>query len=370
MDSEQKLNLFSDKFVHVDSPFAEQKYDEKNDSTIFFPMRKGKCNHVPKHDKQRECDGYTLVPFTDSHLTQHLKGQRTYAPYQISPKDATIKWLCFDIDSYNEVEEDAIKEKVREVARKIYATFGPHHCLVEQSGSKGYHVWLFFDEPIHVSQGFALGHKLTQMIPTDKNINIEIYPKQQSAKVLGNTVKLPLGIHQKTKSRCLFVKSSFEPYSNDEQWEALSKVLSVSSEWVTTNIKITQPPKDEEGGGYRKFNTYVPLCLTEILEHGCGEGIRDEAAFRESAYLESKGIPFDLGRSLLETWNTKNSPPLDSDALDLKIEQGYSGNYSWKPCHLSTFDSHCHSACMYFQKKVEKRWYTEHESPIGVISYD
>lgn len=372
MNSQEKVQLMMERFVNDNSRFAEQIYVDGTDphskrkkGVYFFPVRNGYCNHEPRH-KLKDCPDVTEVIFTSSHMMEHLKGERTYAPYQISQNN-TIKWVCFDIDSYHDVDPSLIHEKVRAVAANIYKKLGPNHCLVEKSGSKGFHVWIFFSEPIDVALGFALGHELVQEIPTTNDIHIEIYPKQQTNKVFGNTVKLPLGIHQKTGERCWFVGSSFTP--RDDQWSALSNVKTIDTSWVKHNItpRFKRVVKDSPN----TFKSYAPLCLSTILEEGCSEGIRDEAAFREACYLRDKGIPSSLASVLLDEWNKRNTPPLDDDELTLKIEQAYGENYPFRPCHLPQFDGFCRSSCVFFERKVHQRWFQQKEkTPVGVISRD
>jgi hypothetical protein len=106
------------------------------------------------------------------------------------------------------------------------------------------------------------------------------------------------------------------------------------------------------------------------MEQGCSEGMRDEAAFRIACYFREKEIPQKLAETSMDTWNRQNQPPLEDDDLNVKIESAYSADYPYRPCHLPAFDSSCHSACAFFERKVQNRWFSKDTSPIGVISRD
>lgn len=372
MNRQQKLQTMMERFVHPNSDFAQQIYADGSrklkEGTYFFRVTQGECTHNPPHKRKKHCEDVVSVPFNEDYLAEHLKGQRTYAPYQIS-KDGNVKWVCFDVDAYAESTTEEIQNVTKAVARSIQKTFGPNHCLVEESGSKGYHIWIFFTQPVDVGKAFALGHKLVQTIEKPDTINIEIYPKQQSNKVFGNTVKLPLGIHQKTNKRCVFVNARFE--AHEDQWGKLKNVQAIEASWVSDNVEVEkqEPRPIQVATTATEYGPYTPLCLVDILRDGCQEGIRDEAAFREACYFRDKGIPQDLAYGLMQEWNKKNSPPLDQDDLVLKVEQAYISGYSWRPCHLPAFDHVCHSACQYFDKKKDMRWFSD-TSAIGKISRD
>jgi len=85
--------------------------------------------------------------------------------------------------------------------------------LMEDSGYKGRHLWLFFEvpEPARVVHQFGSLVLRTFDVRTP-DIQIEFFPKQGSVGGgLGNLIKLPLGIHRRTGRRSRFLQPDGTP---------------------------------------------------------------------------------------------------------------------------------------------------------------
>lgn len=357
--TQEKLDLMWKRFINDDGDvwFAMMKYDEEKNDTFYFPMRSGWCSHEPKH-KRKECPDVKIAHFDKDYLMEHLQGKKTYAVYQVS-KTNTVKWLCLDIDYGDETADAALR-----LGREIYKLFGSDKFLIEFSGSKGYHVWLFFDTPLPAGYAMSLGHMLSQRIEVPAGAAIEIYPKQTSRKLTGNAVKLPLGVHQKSGNRCMFqrpTKSGLVEY--EDQWQALEDVEPLSTKMIMERFSEFESDRPRT----KTTAENAPSCLIEIMDKGVQPGFKDEPAFRLACYLRSKGIPEDLATSMLREWNLKNVEPLDEDVLERKIESGYSDEYSYLPCGSVLFDHVCVSTCPFFKGKERIRWKDKTKSPKGVI---
>lgn len=361
LSTAEKLNLMQDLFVHEHSAFAEQVYEEDK-GVMFYPKREGWCNHTPKH-RPRDCPDVHEIDFNNRFLMEHLKGEKTYAPYQL--KGGKIKWVCIDIDGYHNVSNTDLKSMTLELAAAIHTHVGPKTFLVEQSGSKGYHLWIFFSEPVMVDRGFALGHWITSLVESPPGMNLEVYPKQTRNKLFGNTVKLPLGIHQKTKTRCWFVNAKFESYENP--WQQMIDVNRVTPEWVEQHVPKVQMKTREASFDE---NDPTPMCFTKLLDEGGNEGVRDEAAFRIACYMRYVGLPERYAERMLFDWNTINTPMLDDEQLSMKIESAYGEPYRWLPCGSPAFDAYCSSTCYFWNAKVRRRWPNKNKDPRGIISYE
>jgi hypothetical protein len=75
------------------------------------------------------------------------------------------------------------------------------NILVEDTGGRGYHLWILFEPPIPALVAYYVGRKFEQQ----PKVKCEVFPKQKVVEAFGNLVKLPLGVHRKTGQRPKFV---------------------------------------------------------------------------------------------------------------------------------------------------------------------
>ena len=131
-----------------------------------------------------------------SHLISHLQGTKTIG---IFSGDVYSKYLCFDIDTGSYRKAQA-RNDVRVLVWSLISEFDiPREYIpVADSGNKGYHVYLFFNDVIHVDYLRAFYHEVLDRTGYSAS-DIEFRPTATQG------VKLPLGIHQKTGKRCYFV---------------------------------------------------------------------------------------------------------------------------------------------------------------------
>ncbi len=174
-------------------------------------------------------------PLTDSLICDHLKGLKRIGAFLIG-KDNTVKTGCIDLDRDNKNELQKI------VAALIENNFFPY---LERSKSKGYHVWIFFDEPIKA----ATVRKVLSRILKKAGIDgIEVFPKQDELNPdngLGNYVFLPEQGDSVKKERTVFVNFNFEPFP--DQWEHLSKVYRTKTENILSMADgIQEEPKAQQ----------------------------------------------------------------------------------------------------------------------------
>lgn len=147
-------------------------------------------------------EGYLSIkePLTLQLIKKHLLGLITIGVYQLL--EIMIKWACLDFDK-NTLEDFENAKRLFNYLKEL-----GYHPLMEMSGGGEYkcHIWIFADTAAEVMEDF-LGTicTKTQIFPN------EIFPKQPQVKEggFGNLVKLPLGIHQKTKQRSYFLDDNF-----------------------------------------------------------------------------------------------------------------------------------------------------------------
>src|SRR3990167_7021040 len=132
--------------------------------------------------------------FTIENIKEHMNGNRTYGTYQINPKTNQIKWVCFDFDGEN---PDGELPKAKALVERLKSR--GFHPLLEFSGKKGYHVWIFC-EPIDAVWARNWGKKVGDGIEYS-----ELFPKQDTVEGdgYGNLVKIPMGLHRGSGKRSL-----------------------------------------------------------------------------------------------------------------------------------------------------------------------
>ncbi|MGZ4518801.1 MAG: TOTE conflict system archaeo-eukaryotic primase domain-containing protein [Mycobacteriaceae bacterium] len=147
-------------------------------------------------------------PLTVDDVDEHLAGQWSIGTYVINPiaEKCYVNFVVFDLDTYEKTELDTLKECVMYAVDPL-ADPGAYECLLlESSGGKGHHVWLFFDQPIEAYRARAwleasFWPRWNQRSETGRAL--EVFPKQDriSEGGFGNLVKLPLGVHARTGVR-------------------------------------------------------------------------------------------------------------------------------------------------------------------------
>jgi len=132
------------------------------------------------------CDRDTSTANYHDRILMHLAGTRPMGvyPMHVLNHEWVVNWGCIDFDEGEEASL-AYARNVHAVLREFGIT-----AWVERSRSKGYHVWVFLDEPVEASivRTALLGACQVVGAPTK-----EINPKQTSLSEgqLGNYVRLP-----------------------------------------------------------------------------------------------------------------------------------------------------------------------------------
>jgi len=106
-------------------------------------INRNDCFAVMKDDVNE----YTVIKefLFPKYFKDHIDGKITLGLFQISKDRDKIKWLCWDFDAESESEESL--RIVFEDAKKLYEYLvnEGYAPLLEFSGRRDCHVWLFFD---------------------------------------------------------------------------------------------------------------------------------------------------------------------------------------------------------------------------------
>ncbi|MDK2792941.1 MAG: hypothetical protein PWQ25_1804 [Deferribacteres bacterium] len=239
-----KDKYFKDIFDNsMEEKIIELSYTNETVSLLFtlFGGREGVYARQWKNSEG--ATGYIPVrePLSEKVIKNHLNGNITIGIYQ-HRLDSTVNWICFDVDIAKHILKNVLSndEKFKEydfLCHKIAVSICKE-CekfnispIIENSGYKGRHVWIFLEKPVpaRIAKRFAESVKINikEIIP---EISVEIFPKQNFVKQdgTGNLVKLPLGIHLANGKRSFFVDKKGSEIANIDEF--LKKVERVSDQ--------------------------------------------------------------------------------------------------------------------------------------------
>lgn len=140
---------------------------------------------------------------TQELIEDHIGGKITLACYPLLDNRCTLG--CFDIDysrehNFGDNERNIIKEVVKQIVIILNdLVIRQQQIYGEWSGSRGFHLWLFFREPVQASFVRQMFNICLGKVTLPENVDIEIYPKQDATREgVGNCIKVPFGIHRRT----------------------------------------------------------------------------------------------------------------------------------------------------------------------------
>lgn len=234
----------------------------------------------------------TVWALNDYMLTRHLEGVNTYGIFNANTVN---KFITFDIDYADNRDMarwatykiiDALENEFHISRKDIHVSF---------SGNKGYHVDLFFDKAIKLTDSKSFYHAVLAVADLESN-NVEFRPTYTQA------VKIPPGIHQKTDSRCWFVDNvtlelieSFDYLNEVEPMDhaiILDALIEITPEQLAefdqvrerTNVDITVVTESQ---AFSK--------VTDILKAGrlLGSNTRHETTVLLAAFCNTQGYEQD-----------------------------------------------------------------------------
>ncbi len=235
--------------------------------------------------------GYSPIrePFTLKVAKNHLMGNYTIGLYQLR-EDNTVEFLVFDIDVSKKFLKDYFSsEKIHDEIERIFKRMvsdivsflkeNQIKAYVEDSGFKGYHIWVFLDKPLSAALGRTFGMYVLQKLKIEEDmVYIEIFPKQMFLKGkdrLGNLIKLPLGIHRRSGKRSLFLNDELLPPKDQLSFlleiektekDRVVELCDVLKDELPPLDFVKQPPKDIEKEKEfvieddREFNILIRRC--------------------------------------------------------------------------------------------------------------
>ncbi len=118
--------------------------------------------------------------------------------------------------------------------------------LWEDSGGKGYHLWLCFSEPVSAKAVRQWAAKwLDGFRPFPEGVLVEIFPKQDrlAPGALGSLLRLPLGRHPETGRKSFFLLSDGQPAKDD--WAILASTPPINPRIFLSDERNLEAEKSE-----------------------------------------------------------------------------------------------------------------------------
>ncbi|MHC4680641.1 MAG: TOTE conflict system archaeo-eukaryotic primase domain-containing protein [Planctomycetota bacterium] len=243
-------------------------------------------------------------------------------------------------------------------------------AYIERSKSKGYHVWMFFEE------GGVLARKarlVARKILADMGRpTTEVFPKQDALAggvSYGNFIHAPLfGVHV-PKGRTVFVDPAEPTQVYPDQWELLARVQRVPEvrlDGVIKSCHIEQPnpPEEESRPASRNESNDstspfgLPPCARRMLAEGVTSCQR-VSCFRLAVHLKRYGVPHDLALVMLKAWARKNRPTdgkriITNAEITYQAKCAFQNSYRSFGCEESAIAAYCDEDCPLYAYTVGK----------------
>lgn len=246
------FNLFMNLFAGREDMYAEEK--EINGHRKYEPV---------------------MQPLTLMEIRSQLAGERTIATY-VQRSNATAHFLVLDIDISKKVLLTHTEEKD---FRKYYKAAGEYVKKVldilkqmgimgypEESGYRGYHVWIFCKEWISVRYINLLSDCILKRIPENEDIQVEMFPNKTHLKAgrAGQAIKLPYGLHTQTGRQGYLCERDLSRVDDIDAY--MKGIVSYSLNEIKRMI-------GKAAGYQEKEKTAVPLILEATDLTGLNSGI-------------------------------------------------------------------------------------------------
>ena len=296
-------------------------------------------------------------PVTDQVLLAHLTGTRSYGVYLLVGNKIGALAVDFDIDDVS----------LPIVFVDIACKYGIP-AYIERSKSKGYHVWIFFEENgVLARKARLVAKKILADIHAE---GIEMFPKQDSLNTkttYGNFINAPLFGQLVAKGRTVFLDMTEFATPYPDQWAFLDTVQRISEETleeIITTYNLTSPDH-HNAKTTTKTNIStknepspfgLPLCARRMLAEGVSSYQR-VVCFRLAVNLKRTGLPYDLALVTLKTWAKKNKPvdskrTITESEIESQTECAYRSSYRSLGCEDPAVTVFCDQNCLLYQQRI------------------
>ena len=299
------------------------------------------------------------VVVTDEVILAHLTGKQSYGVYLLVGDRTGALAVDFD-------EDDLYLPTSFVAGAKRYGM----PAYIERSKSKGYHVWIFFE------QGGVLARKarlVAKRILSDiGKPATEIFPKQDvlaDRVSYGNFINAPLFGALVPKGRTIFVDPVEPTKPYPDQWELLQKVQRVPEprlDAIIESCKLLEqdhadkrPESNNRTASDKNTSPFgLPPCARRMLADGVSSYQR-VSCFRLAVHLKRNGMPYDLALIVLKAWAQKNQPAegkriITEREIEYQTKCAFENTYRSFGCEDPAIAAHCDENCPLFAYTVGK----------------
>jgi len=293
-----------------------------------FRGRDDACGRLSKDEKKAWCND---TPVTRKQYLKHLTGSNYIHSLGIYPltNDNTVYFAAIDVDIHDGKDKAQLAADASKV-KEWLAGYGIK-AYIEISKGKGFHIWVFFSEPVAALEARRLlrtawREAIGGSIP-------EIFPRQDTVDNMsyGNMINLPYFLpHAKENRRVIW---------EDGYYLTLEKFIQIVKRHTAAEInsvleKLPPEPRNVKPFTKTKTKTHengvrdILPCASAAMKNGADVGTRRPTLFRLAAHFNKYGYPYDVALALIKTVDEKNKPSILDEFGEKELEHHVNSVYN------------------------------------------
>ncbi|MFH1614467.1 MAG: hypothetical protein ABIG61_05230 [Planctomycetota bacterium] len=336
------------------------KRETKEKIRIYQGLFMGLRNVYGTYDTRTGKVRQVKEPVTEEVIRAHLTGKQSYGVYLLAGKKTGALAVDFDQDDLS-----------LPIAYVAGARRYDISAYIETSKSKGYHVWIFFEQSGVTARKARL---VAAKILTDMGKpQTEVFPKQDvltNGISYGNFINAPLFGALVPKSRTVFVDPVDPTKPYPDQWGLLERVQRVPEyrlDAIIESCKLNNRAPTAErtrhnnhsNSGDSSSSFGLPPCGRRMLTEGV-DSYQRVSCFRLAVHLKRNGLPYDLALITLKAWAKKNHPPdgkgiITDQEIEHQTKCAFENSYRSLGCEDPAIAAYCDKNCPLYSYKTGKQ---------------